>query len=81
METRAVFYMDKQSKKAIAELKRPFKASALIRWLLKALTTTNKEWDKLIVSDPEVKAVQDFLRPRLRHALGFDEEETTKRKS
>lgn len=70
---------DAESNKAAGMLKRPFHASALARWLFKALTTNNKEWDKLIVSDPEVKAVQDYLRPRLRHALGFDEEVKKKR--
>jgi hypothetical protein len=37
------------------------------------MATSNAEWDKLIVSDPEIKAVQDFVRPKLRRVLGFDE--------
>jgi adenine C2-methylase RlmN of 23S rRNA A2503 and tRNA A37 len=71
--------IDDRTQEAIWQMKKPFKASALFRWLMKALTSDNKEWDKLIKTDPEIKAVQDFIRPRLRHVLGFDETETKKR--
>jgi hypothetical protein len=77
---RSSVYLDEQSQKAIKTLPKPFKISALMRWLLKALTVDNREWDRLIKHDAEIKAVQDFIRPRLRHVLGFDEP-TTKRRS
>lgn len=70
---RTTLSIDEQTRQAMQELPRPFKSSALLRWLLKALTTDNKEWDRLIKNDPEIKAVQDYVRPRLRRVLQLDE--------
>jgi hypothetical protein len=62
--------LDDESHKASKNI-RAFSTSALLRWLLKALTTDEKAWDRLIVRDPEIRAVQEWIRPKLLRALNM----------
>lgn len=72
---KTTFYLDEVSSKAVKELPRKISASKLLRWLLKLVNTTNKEWNYLIKHDDEVKEVQDWIRPKLRKALGLPDVE------
>ena len=61
--------LDEESHKVIKELPKKMSASKLLRWLLKALNSSEKEWTYLIRHDPEIMEVQDWIRPKLRKAL------------
>jgi hypothetical protein len=70
--------LDEESHKVIKELPRKISASKLLRWLLKLINTSDKEWAYLIKHDPEIKEVQDWMRPRFMRALGVSEEQRKK---
>lgn len=66
--------LDEPSRQSV-DVKRPFSTSALVRWFFRCLSTNDKEWLKLIREDEEIKAVQDYVRPKLRKALMMSNEE------
>ncbi len=70
--------LDEDSHKVIGELPKRISASKLLRWLLKLIHTNDKEWEYLIEHDPEIKEVQDWIRPKLRKALGLRNVEKNK---
>lgn len=70
--------LDEESHKVIQELPKKISASKLLRWLLKMVHTNDKEWTRLIKHDPEIKEVQDWIRPRLMRALGLNEDQRKK---
>lgn len=65
--------LDEVSRRS-AKTERPFSTSQLIKWFMKLLATNDKEWLKLVKEDKEIKAVQDYIRPKLRKALMLDED-------
>jgi hypothetical protein len=69
---RTSVYIDSDTREAMKKQKRPFTASALLRWMMKAVSTTNKEWDSLIKKDVELKAVQEYLRPRMKRIFDLE---------
>ena len=71
-------YLDEESVKAANELPRKINVSKLLRWAIKAATTDNKTWKKLIRTEGEIKEVQDYLRPRLMMILGITEDQRKK---
>lgn len=71
-------YLDDESVQAANELPRKINVSKLLRWAIKAATTDNKTWNKLIREDGEVKEVQDYLRPRIMIMLGINEAQRKK---
>lgn len=71
-------YLDEDSVKAANELPRKINVSKLLRWAIKAATTDNKTWKKLIKMEGEIKEVQEYLRPRLMMILGITEEQRKK---
>lgn len=75
MATKTSVYLDEQSMNAARELPRKANASALLRWLLKLVSTTDNEWKKLIKEDREIKEVQDYIRPMLMKALGLKDKD------
>ncbi len=72
---KTTFYLDEVSSQAVKELPRKISASKLMRWMLKLIHTNNKEWKHLIKHDPEIREVQDWIRPKLRKALGLPDVE------
>jgi hypothetical protein len=72
---KTTFYLDEVSSKAVKDLPRKMSASKLLRWMLKLIHTNDKEWKLLIKHDPEIKEVQDWIRPMLRKALGLKDVE------
>lgn len=70
---RMELYVDKETKEGSGELPRKISASKLFRWVIRAATTDNKTWKKLVKTDPDIKEVQDYLRPRLREILGVEQ--------
>jgi hypothetical protein len=70
--------LDEDSHKVIGELPRKISASKLLRWLLKLIHTNDKEWTQLIKHDPEIREVQEWIRPKVIRALGINEEQRKK---
>ncbi len=66
-------YVDKETKENSGELPRKISASMLFRWVIKAATTDMKTWEKLIRTDPDIKMVQEYLRPRMRKIFGLEQ--------
>lgn len=66
---RVNFMLDEKSYDS-AQQKRPFSTSALLRWFLKLMSSTDKEWEKLTREDEEVRIVSEYVRPRLRKVFG-----------
>lgn len=75
---RMELYVDAETKECSGELPRKISASKLFRWVVKAATTDNKTWKKLIRTGGDIKDVQDYLRPRLMTILGITEEQRKK---
>lgn len=71
-------YLDEESVKAADDLPRKINVSKLLRWAIKAATTDNKTWKKLIREEGEIKEVQDYLRPRVIDMLGISETQRKK---
>jgi hypothetical protein len=71
-------YLDEESVKAANELPRKINVSKLLRWVIKAVTSDEKTWTKLIRTEGEIKEVQDYLRPRLLMILGTTKEQRKK---
>lgn len=62
--------LDEMSRASI-KVQRPFSNSALIRWWLKLIFTTEAQWDTLLEEDEEVKAIAHYVAPKIRKALGI----------
>jgi post-segregation antitoxin (ccd killing protein) len=77
-DMKTTVYLDEDSVNAANDLPRKINVSKLLRWAIKAATTDNKTWMKLIKTEGEIKEVQDFLRPRLMMILGITEEQRKK---
>lgn len=63
---------------SMSKVPRGVNISKIMRWFLKLITTSDKEWKVLIRKDGEVKEVQDMIRPYLRKALGIPAAEEDK---
>lgn len=70
--------LDEDSHKVIGELPKRISASKLMRWMLKAVHTNDKEWKNLLRNDREIKEVQDWIRPRIMKVLGINEDQKKK---
>lgn len=68
---RANIVLDEDSYECMKQ-KRPFSASALIRFYLKILTKSNKELDKLKQTDEEFRAILNYVVPKLEAIMPFD---------
>ena len=68
-------YLDEKSAQAADELPRKVNVSKLLRWLLKLIQTNDNEWASLMEQDAEIREVQDWIRPKLRKALGLKDVE------
>ncbi len=53
--------LDKRSYEAMKELPRKVSASAILRHMLKAIVTNDKEWDEYIQNNEEGKAVRAYI--------------------
>ncbi len=62
-------YLDKESSEAMKELPRKVSASALLRHILKALVSTDENWDRYITTSEEGQTVRAFIRTNLKKRL------------
>ena len=64
-------YTDEQTDRFIGEMPAKMSASRVFRWMMRLISTNDKEWTVLIKENKEIKEVQAYMRPRIRKALGM----------
>lgn len=58
--------LDEKSREAVNDLPRSVSASAIMRVLLKAISMSEKEFEKYKASSDEAQEVRDFFREKVR---------------
>lgn len=66
MAERLTLYVDEHTKNVIDVMPRSFSVSAVVRVLLAAALTNEREFDKYMRDHPEAREVKDWLKPKLR---------------
>ena len=72
---KATLSINEQTKASMGDLPIRMSASKLFRWIVKLMVSDEKEWKKIIREEGEIKEVQDYIRPKLRMALGLLKED------
>lgn len=65
-QIRATISLDKDTKKIMSKLPRDVSLSAIVRVMLKAISMSEKDFDKYKASSGEAKEVRDYLREKSR---------------